>query len=101
VDNDTRIEHMICDCCGRVSSRLENHHTFLRRDKRFAQYVNDQKNMSRVCPECHGTGATGGGQANNRRFKEKHWERQCKRYGQDTMRKWYNSVPIKIRERYW
>lgn len=94
-----------CLCCGKIFQQkdLQYHHTFFRRtkNKRLKSYVDDRRNITKVCANCHGTNGTNG-LANSRKYKLRAWKEQCSAYGEASMLKWYKSVPlISTKERFW
>jgi predicted flavoprotein YhiN len=58
--------------------------------------LDDPRNLMNVCHECHMSGEVNGFEA-RRRF----WQRQCARYGEEDMRRWVESLPLKHKERFW
>ena len=84
----------ICACgCGGFAS--DAHHCCLPNLKRFAEYVNDERNIALVSHAEH---------VGLRKFDNQHWRREfynqnVKRYGQEAMDAWINSLPAKLKYR--
>jgi len=80
-----------CEACGRTSRALERHHCFVHR-MRSVPELDDERNLQAVCRECHAT------IANSRDNRMRFWQVQLVRY--PDLREWYDSLPLKVKERF-
>lgn len=85
---------MDCEVDGCVYFAEEAHHCFFHTMK-SKKILDDPRNIQLVCKYHHGTIANS--YENERSF----WARQCDRYGEATMLKWWIDVPLKYKERWW
>ena len=82
-----------CACsCGKFAS--DAHHALIPNLKRYAEYVNDPRNIALVNHEQH----------ISRLFDCQKWRREfyrqnVARYGQEAMDEWINSLPAKLKYR--
>ena len=83
-----------CACsCGQFAS--DAHHALIPNLKRYSEYVNDERNIALVNHAEH---------VEKRKFDNQKWRREfynqnVKRYGQEAMTEWINSLPDKLRHR--
>lgn len=80
------------DGCNRLGQ--EAHHCLYRRDKNVKDVLEQKYNLQLVCHECHANG-----DADSFENRLSFWNKQCQRYGKETMLNWHNNVPYKIKER--
>ena len=81
----------ICERC-RIVDATDLHHSLIGRMKRKPE-LNVEYNAELLCKECH---ANAGSYIQRDRF----WHRQCKRYGADEMRAWFDGLNLIIKERF-
>jgi len=84
---------LLCEWCG-VHPATERHHCLIHRRKGITA-LDDDRNIMLVCRTCHSSGVV-----NGRPARVKFWKSQCKKYGERNMRDWYDSLPLKIKERF-
>lgn len=84
----------MCKLC-RLRPASELHHAIVKkgdvRDRKKHKYLNVKENALEICADCHAT-------AHDWKSKVKAYQVNCKRYGKEHMRNWYESLPLKIKE---
>jgi hypothetical protein len=58
--------------------------------------LNNERNLMPVCRECHSSGAV-----NSYFARVWFWDQQVEKYGRDDMITWWESLPMKKKERFW
>ena len=81
----------LCERC-RINNATDLHHSLIGRMKRKPE-LNVEYNAELLCKECH---ANKGNYIQRYRF----WQKQCRRYGEEVMREWYDNLPLIIKERF-
>lgn len=76
----------VCESCG-VEPIKDSAHIFFNRDKKFAEWVDDERNRALVCDDCHTH------VVDSPEFREFFMMVQIKRYGYEDMLKWLMSFP--------
>jgi len=76
----------ICESCARNQIK-DSAHIFFNRDKRYAKFVNDERNRALVCGDCHTH------LVDAPEFRYRFMGAQIERYGYDDMLRWMTSFP--------
>ena len=86
--------HPMCKLC-RIRPAAHYHHAVINkgkvRNKKLHKYLDVEENGLEVCEECHK-----GADAYDMRVVA--WGINCARYGYDHMRKWYDDLPLLVKE---
>ncbi len=89
-----RIRGGFCECgCGQFAHDV--HHCFIPDLKRFALYVNDERNVVLVNHHEH----VAEKKFDNVKWRRYFWQRQIDRYGYDAMQDWLDGLPAKMNNR--
>ena len=85
----------VCQVEGCNNPAEEAHHCLYSKKKGVKQ-LNDAENLQLVCRKCHKYS----GAAKTFENRIKFWEWSCGFYGAEHMKRWNESLPLKVKERY-
>ena len=88
-----------CWCCNLhqnypSTTELDLHHVIIHDSKRFHDKVTNRYNCCLICRDCHPY-------CNGHDFRVKFLGFQIKKYGQEPVREWVNSLPEKMEVEAW
>ena len=84
-----------CQVEGCNNPAEECHHCLYRKRKGVKQ-LNHEENLQLVCRDCHKFS----GKAKSWENKVNYWKWACSWYGKEHMKRWHDSLPLKVKERY-
>ena len=83
-----------CKLCE-VRPAIHLHHAIINkakvRNRKFHKYLDHKYNALEVCEECHKG-------ADSYMIRRLAYEINCRRYGRDHMKTWYDNLPFRIKE---
>ena len=85
----------ICQVEGCNNPAEESHHCLYSKKKGVKQ-LNDAENLQLVCRKCH----KHTGKAKTWENRVLFWKWACSWYGEQHMKCWHESLPLKVKERY-